>query len=75
MGTLGCVPAYDQYFCKGIRGIIKPAKYGPQSILEISKYYTTNEADFEKLRTIASSKELEYPQMKIFDMCLYMIGQ
>jgi hypothetical protein len=76
MGTLGCTPAYDQYFVKGLKGYIKTLRYGhPQSMIELSELYSKHECEFEDLRTFVFNMcSMEYPQMKIVDMCFNQRG-
>lgn len=76
MGVLGCAPAYDQYFVKGLKGYIKTREYGlPQSMIELSEFYSAHESEFENLRAFVSELcGMEYPQMKIVDMCFNQLG-
>lgn len=40
MGTLGCVPAYDEYFIKGIRkGNVAKGTYSKDSVRELASFY------------------------------------
>jgi hypothetical protein len=75
MGTSGCVPAFDEYFIKGRKNIINPREYNPESILAISRFYMKHESDFENLRIELSDRGVQYPQMKIIDMCFFQLGQ
>ena len=76
MGTLGCVPAYDQYFCAGmIKCGIKPAQFKHESIENLSRYYVENSGDFENWRQAVSGGGVEYPQMKMLDMYFWQIGK
>lgn len=43
IGTLGCVPAYDRYFVKGIRSQkIASGTYNIKSILQLVDFYKKN---------------------------------
>ena len=75
MGTLGCVPAYDRYFIDGVKGR-KGAyfKFNKQSIQELSNFYVKHYNTFEKWRQSLSIGGIEYPQMKVLDMCFLSMG-
>ena len=75
MGTLGCVPAYDRYFNDGVKKCgVASALYNSKSIQNLSKYYIENSQEFEEWRSAISDQGVEYPQMKILDMCFWQIG-
>lgn len=75
MGTLGCVPAYDRYFAASIRKYdIASGTFNSTSILNLAEFYLTNKEKFEAWRKRASEKGLEYPPMKVIDMCFWQIG-
>ena len=77
MGTMGCVPAYDQYFVKGLRKLgIASGLFSSKSIIEVSKFYIKYEKIFENVRKkikVTGSDNL-YPQMKILDMGMWQYG-
>lgn len=75
MGTLGCVPAYDRYFCFGIKHHhIAVGKYGMKSILMVADFYEKHEEKFEQARTHFFVGDSLYPQMKLLDMGFWKIG-
>lgn len=77
MGTMGCVPAYDQYFVKGMRNLgIASGKFGSKSIIEVSKFYVNYEKIFENVRHKIqfTGRDMLYPQMKILDMGMWQYG-
>ena len=79
LGTMGCVPAYDQYFKKGLRALgIASGEFSKQSISDISEWYLEHEDKFEKTRKnmiIENGEErLLYPQMKVIDMGFWQFG-
>ncbi|MDD4730211.1 MAG: hypothetical protein PHN55_15850, partial [Dysgonamonadaceae bacterium] len=40
LGTMGCIPAYDEYFKKGVgKNNITTQRFGKSSILGLVKYY------------------------------------
>lgn len=75
MGTLGCVPAYDRYFNDGVKKCgVASAFFTSKSIHNLSQYYVDNSDCFESWRRTISCEGVEYPQMKILDMCFWQIG-
>ncbi len=77
LGTLGCVPAYDQYFVKGIkRENIASGTYSQKSIGQLADFYERHIDAFEECRANFWIKEdkLQYPQMKLLDMGFWQIG-
>ena len=73
LGTLGCVPAYDELFTKGLKEFEITQKFGENSLNEIIDFYEENKGVFNE--TINKCSKLkEYPQMKIIDMALWKIG-
>ena len=75
MGTLGCVPAYDRFFIKGIKKYnIKPCFFGINSINSLARFYDENYEEFEKIRQKMKISNIKYPQMKIIDMCFWQIS-
>lgn len=75
LGTIGCVPAYDQYFKKGLN-ITKFAKqqYSSISLLELANLYQSHRKDFDLLQEQISLNRIKYPPMKILDMCFWQLG-
>jgi len=75
MGTLGCVPAYDRFFVTAIRKYnIASGVFSKKSLYNLAKFYEDNRASFEKCRKNILRKNLEYPQIKLIDMCFWQIG-
>lgn len=75
MGTLGCVPAYDRYFCEGVKQCgIASGLYTMRSILRLADFYEENEAALEQARSRYKIGHLLYPQMKLLDMGLWGVG-
>lgn len=75
LGTMGCVPAYDIYFKKGLT-ITKAAKsqYCTTSLLELANLYRSYQKYFDSLKKQMSHNRIEYPPMKILDMCFWQLG-
>lgn len=76
LGTMGCVPAYDEYFKKGVSKYnIATQQLGKSSIKGLAEYYKENETELEEVRLkISKARQLEYPQMKILDMAFWQLG-
>ena len=77
LGTLGCVPAYDKYFVRGIT-IEKVAQgiFGEESLRRLVDFYEENDnkPKLEQLRKSFEKDNLEYPQMKLLDMGFWKMG-
>ena len=75
MGTLGCVPAYDRYYIQAAKQHnISAGAYNKKSVKDVAAYYLKYKDEFEKVREELSSQGIEYPVMKIMDMCLWQVG-
>lgn len=76
LGTLGCVPAYDEYFTKGIEGIAGKT-FGMSSIGKIYSFYRNHESviDAERSRMKISESGIIYPPMKYLDMGFWHCGK
>ena len=75
LGTLGCVPAYDRYFVKGVRACgIATGTFNIRSILDLVELYEQNNARLEEVRNRLEVYNLPYPQMKLLDMAFWKIG-
>ena len=72
LGTLGCVPAFDNLFKKGISGKTWHRKtLATDYITALCKFYIKNEKSIKKVCQSFHSKKhntILYPQMKILDM-------
>lgn len=81
MGTLGCVPAYDTYFVKGIKvSNVSTGNFNESSILKLIDFYEAHSDVFEKKRKELHIIEenglrLCYPQMKLLDMAFWLVGK
>lgn len=75
MGTMGCVPAYDRYFISGIRNNkITSGNFNINSILGLVDFYNKYYEKLEKARLQMNVEGIEYPQMKMLDMCFWQEG-
>ncbi len=85
LGTLGCIPAYDQYFISGLKEHLDNNKKKYNGLLTINKkslsylfdFYRKNEKQTsgakDKIKKITKSDE-PYPAMKLVDMFFWGIG-
>ena len=74
LGTVGCAPAYDQFFKKGLSDTGAASQvFSTKSIRTLGNLYLAYESEFEKLRKYCSSR-IEYPAVKILDMCFFEYG-
>jgi len=75
LGVFGCVPAYDRYFKNGLRSTgIASAQFSKRSVAGLLQFYEHYYDDFEAVRLKISEHGVEYPSMKIIDMCFWQIG-
>lgn len=75
LGTLGCVPAYDRFFCKGVRYLqVAKGSYGVQSLMELASFYEKYQRQFEAFSQNMVISGYPYPPMKVLDMGFWQIG-
>lgn len=66
---------YDRYFKAGVRKHgVTSGTYNQNSIYDLAKFYEGHKEKFEKYRLSIQRADIEYTQMKIFDMCFWQIG-
>lgn len=75
LGTIGCAPAYDRYFKQALRASgVAAGNFSKRSILQLAEFYRAHLGDFENCRAAISANGLEYPPMKVLDMCFWQVG-
>lgn len=77
LGTLGCIPAYDRYFCNGLKiKHIKPhTKLSVNNFNKLVDFYQNNKDDLDKIQQeINKHSKVKYPIMKLIDMYFWQIG-
>ena len=76
LGTLGCTPAYDQYFIKGMR--LEGISYSILSVSNFKKvvdFYLDNKDEINKAgQEILNLSGITYPPMKLVDMYFWSLG-
>ena len=72
LGTLGCVPAYDRYYVQSVKKHhVSSGLYNRNSVRAVAQFYCAHKDAFEKLRERLSQCGVEYPPMKLMDMCFW----
>lgn len=83
LGTLGCVPAYDEYFKKGVEKVnqsyglrrIKYSTVNESSLLDVVGFYGQHEAAFSRAQGYIKNKsDINQPAMKLVDMYFWEVG-
>ena len=75
LGTLGCVPAYDRYYVQAVKQYgISAGGYNKESVRDVAKYYLSHKDEFETVRAELSTRGVEYPVMKLMDMCMWQVA-
>ena len=76
LGTMGCLPAYDEYFKRGVgKYNVATQMLGKSSVMNLVDYYIDNETDFESIRIqISEARGCNYSQMKMLDMAFWQLG-
>lgn len=72
LGTLGCIPAFDRYYKNSVKkNHISKGIFNKYSVRSVAEFYCDNLDIFEKLRCEISKCGIEYPPMKLMDMCFW----
>ena len=75
LGTMGCTPAYDINFKRGLPACgVAQQRFGERSLTQLEKYYCNNLDELEKFRMKISRDRVAYTPMKILDMCFWQFG-
>ena len=75
LGTVGCVPAYDRYYVQAVKQYgISTGIFNKESVRDVAKYYLPYKDDFESVRAELSTHGVEYPVMKLIDMCMWQVA-
>lgn len=75
LGTLGCVPAYDRYYVQAVKQYgISTGGFNKESVRDVAKYYLSHKDAFETVRAELSTCGVEYPVMKLMDMCMWQVA-
>ena len=72
LGTLGCVPAFDRHYINSVKkNHISRGTFSRNSVRSVAEFYRDNLEVFENLRHELSECGIEYPPMKLMDMCFW----
>ena len=84
LGTLGCVPAYDEMLKRAIKFGKEECnenkfiqRFGKRSFEALIDFYARENTKLEKKRKTLALKDfpkIKYPQMKLLDMGLWQLG-
>lgn len=76
LGTLGCLPAYDRFFNRGLVEAGITQKVGKRSLNQLFDFIDidNNAGLIAKAATDTVSNNLKYPTMKIIDMFFWSVG-
>lgn len=75
LGTLGCVPAYDNYYTETVKKYnVSAGTYNKNSVRDAALYYLSHKDEFESLREELSTCGTRYPAMKLMDMCMWQLA-
>jgi hypothetical protein len=75
LGTIGCIPAFDQYFIAGLKEEgIESKKVSLDSLKLLIDFYIEHKDQFEELEKKIRVGNLPYPPMKLVDMYFWQIG-
>jgi hypothetical protein len=76
LGTLACVPAYDEYFTSSVRQYgVTTGTFNKESILKLANFYQEHSNIFEKEIERMSVGGRDYPQMTYLDMAFWQMGR
>lgn len=75
LGTIGCTPAYDRYFRWAVKETrAASSNFNSQSLKELGRLYAVQWERLEPLRLQCSQNGVDYPPMKLLDMCFFQYG-
>lgn len=75
LGVFGVSPAYDRFFKNAARKYaVCSGTFSEKSLRQLWAYYNAHVDALEQTRKELSAKGLQYPPMKLIDMCLWHIG-
>jgi hypothetical protein len=84
LGTIGCVPAYDNYFAVGVAYWNKhlrmaneptfPKRFGKNSYVGLLRFYQRNQTAFQEAQNYIKQRGQSYPAMKLLDMYFWNLG-
>lgn len=76
LGTLGCVPAYDRFFIRGLKQVgMRYKSFSKQSLLELFDLISNEKMEIKNIQNFVMEQlGHHYPAMKIVDMFFWQVG-
>jgi len=76
LGTMGCVPAYDDNFKKGLkaREISPRSSFSKGSFAAVLNFCRNNLNELRKIKKCVPNSEYHYPLMKVLDLYFWITG-
>lgn len=75
LGTIGCIPAYDRLFKKGVSLLGNfPAQLGKSSYAGLIQFYNKNKEGIKAAQAEIAQRGIKYPTMKLIDMYFWNLG-
>jgi hypothetical protein len=77
MGTLGCAPAHDNYFLKGLRERSLPQAFSKNSYVKMLNFCEKESDKFEEARRHLNQRNerlANYPIMRVVDIYFWQRG-
>lgn len=76
LGSLGCVPAFDRFFIKGLRlAGMSYSNLDKRKLTLVYDFYIKHEDEFDAAKIYILNKSgIKYPPMKLVDMFFWQIG-
>ena len=73
LGTIGCIPAYDEKICSILRDLGKSASFNRNSLKEMLSLYQNNKEEVDQWRSAMEKAEEipQYPYMRALDAYLW----
>lgn len=53
---------------------ISAGGYNKESVRDVAEYYLSHKDEFETVRAELSTRGVEYPVMKLMDMCMWQVA-
>lgn len=76
LAGLGCTPAYDRYFIKGLRRKgIAFSEFSGAHFLTVCEFYRDHAGEFKTVQRQIHENGIRYPVMRLVDMYFREVGQ
>ncbi len=71
-GTLGCVPAYDQFVCESLKELNMCQSFSNKGLSDILEFAKKHKTDIINLQKKYASQNINYSVMKLVDCALWI---